>query len=104
MPQISIARLFEDNQARLQLAWVAGEDGAEKTLDSELIKDSSKGLIGHLNFIHPNLIQVLGVSEIQYLDGMDTVSCVAKLSETATPELACFIVAGGARVSETLRN
>ena len=102
MPQISIARLFEDNQTRLQLTWCAGEEGAAKTLDSEFTKDSSKGLIGHLNFIHPNLIQVLGVSEIQHLDGMDAQVCAATLQQVATRELACFIVAGASRVPQSL--
>jgi HPr kinase/phosphorylase len=104
MPRITIARLFDDNQARLQLAWCAGESGATKTLDSELIKDSSKGLIGHLNFIHPNLIQVLGLSEIQHLDSMDSTSCAAALQQVSTRELACFIVAGASRVPQTLRD
>jgi HPr kinase/phosphorylase len=104
MPRITIGQLFKDNQARLQLAWCAGEAGAAKTLDSELIKDSSKGLIGHLNFIHPNLIQVLGVSEIQHLDGIDSASCAAALQQVATRELACFIVAGASRVPQTLRD
>ena len=102
MPQISIARLFDDNQARLQLAWRAGEDGASKKIDSEFTKDSSKGLIGHLNFIHPNLIQVLGVSEIQHLDGMDSAACAATLRQIATRDLACFIVAGSSRVPDVL--
>jgi HPr kinase/phosphorylase len=104
MPRITIAQLFEDNQTRLQLAWCAGEAGAAKTLDSELIKDSSKGLIGHLNFIHPNLIQVLGVSEIQHLDSLDSASCVAALQQAATRELACFVVAGASRVPQSLRD
>lgn len=103
MPRISINRLFEENRARLQLAWGSGENGAEKTLDSELIKDSSKGLIGHLNFIHPNLIQVLGVSEIQHLENMDAASCAAALHEAAARDLACFIVAGDAHIPQILR-
>ncbi len=102
MPQISIARLFEDNQVRLQLAWRAGEDGGDKKIDSEFTKDSSKGLIGHLNFIHPNLIQVLGVSEIQHLDGMESAACAATLREIATRDLACFIVAGSSHVPDVL--
>lgn len=102
MPQISIARLFEDNHSRLQLAWCAGQEGASKKIDSEFTKDSSKGLIGHLNFIHPNLIQVLGVSEIQHLDGMDPESCAVTLHEVATRDLACFIVAGASRVPDVL--
>jgi HPr kinase/phosphorylase len=94
MPQVSIARLFEDNRDKLQLAWIAGREGGTKDLNSELTKDSSKGLIGHLNFIHPNLIQVLGGSEVAYLKGLQPDACAATLSEVATRELACFIVAG----------
>lgn len=94
MPQVSIARLFEDNRDKLQLAWVAGRDGGTKDLNSELTKDSSKGLIGHLNFIHPNLIQVLGASEVAYLDGLAPDVCARTLDRIATRELACFIVAG----------
>ena len=94
MPQLSIARLFEDNEAKLKLTWVAGREGGAKALDSELTRDSSKGLIGHLNFIHPNLIQVLGVSEVEYLNGLEASRCTGALGQVATRDLACFIVAG----------
>lgn len=94
MPQVSIARLFDDTREKLQLTWIAGRDGADKGLDSELTKDSSKGLVGHLNFIHPNLIQVLGQSEVNHLNGLDAAECRSLLQRTATRELACFIVAG----------
>src|SRR3972149_5233391 len=94
MPQVSIARLFEDNRDKLKLTWVAGREGGTKGLNSELTKDSSKGLIGHLNFIHPNLIQVLGASEVNYLNGLEPAACARILDEAATRDLACFIVAG----------
>jgi HPr kinase/phosphorylase len=94
MPQVSIARLFEDNCDKLRLAWVAGRDGGAKDLNSELTKDSSQGLIGHINFIHPNLIQVLGTSEVDYLNGLQPDVCARTLRQVATRELACFIVAG----------
>ncbi|MCW5605884.1 MAG: HPr kinase/phosphorylase [Burkholderiales bacterium] len=102
MPQISIARLFEDTREKLQLAWLAGRDGSDKDLNSELTKDSSKGLIGHLNFIHPNLIQVLGVSEVAHLDGMEREVCLKTLRDIATRDLACFIVAGADHAPEPL--
>lgn len=94
MPQVSIARLFEDTREKLQLTWIAGKNGADKGIDSELTKDSSKGLVGHLNFIHPNLIQVLGESEVNYLNGLGPAECRKMLERAATRELACFIVAG----------
>jgi HPr kinase/phosphorylase len=94
MPQLSIARLFDDNQAKLRLEWIAGEGGGGRALDSELTRDSSRGLIGHLNFIHPNLIQVLGRSEVGYLNGLEPGRCGTMLAQVATGDLACFIVAG----------
>jgi HPr kinase/phosphorylase len=94
MPRVSIARLFEDNREKLKLEWVAGRNGGAKELNSELTKDSSQGLIGHLNFIHPNLIQVLGSSEVDYLNGLDPASCRSMLAKVAVRELACFITAG----------
>src|SRR5262249_20853850 len=102
MPQVSIARLFEDNLEKLRLEWVAGRSGGSKELNSELTQDSSQGLIGHLNFIHPNLIQVLGSSEIAYLGGLDAASCRSVLAKVATRDLACFIIAGADSVPEPL--
>jgi HPr kinase/phosphorylase len=94
MPQVSITRLFEETREKLQLTWVAGRDAGGKGIDSEFTKDSSKGLVGHLNFIHPNLIQVLGDSEVNYLNGPDPAECRKVLERAAIRELACFIVAG----------
>src|SRR6185295_8545699 len=93
MPRVSIARLFEENREKLRLEWVAGREGAARELVSELTKDSSQGLIGHLNFIHPNLIQVVGTSEAAYLRALDPASCRSVLIQAATKELACFIAA-----------
>jgi HPr kinase/phosphorylase len=102
MPQVSITRLFEDNREKLKLEWLAGRNGGAKALNSELTKDSSQGLIGHLNFIHPNLIQVLGTSEVNYLDGLDAANCRSALTKVATRELACLIVAGVERTPPLL--
>lgn len=103
MPQISIARLFEDNRERLKLTWLAGQPGAARQLDSETIKLSTEGLIGHLNFIHPNWIQVLGASEVAYLGGLGGEECRRTLTEIATRDLACFVVAGIGEAPAALR-
>jgi HPr kinase/phosphorylase len=102
MPQISVAQLFDDNREKLRLAWIAGRDGGAKTLDSAHLKGSHSGLIGHLNFIHPNWIQILARPEIDYLNALDTVTRQQTLHRLATSELACIIVAGGERAPEHL--
>lgn len=102
MPQVSVARLFEDNREKLKLDWIAGRSGGARSLNSEPTHDSRQGLIGHLNFIHPNLIQVLGASEVAYLDGLDPASCHKALAQLAVQELSCFIVAGASHIPASL--
>ena len=70
MPQISVARLFDDNRAELGLAWVQGDRETCPMLDSSLIRDSSKGLTGHLNLIHPSWIQIFSHTEASYLQSL----------------------------------
>ncbi|HXF66578.1 MAG TPA: HPr(Ser) kinase/phosphatase [Burkholderiales bacterium] len=94
--------MFEDNRDKLRLQWVAGRAGGARELDSELTRDSTKGLIGHLNFIHPNLIQVLGPPEAAYLESLDAPSRRSALSGAATRDLACFVVAGLERAPQPL--
>ncbi len=103
MPRISVARLFEDNREKLRLDWVAGRDGGVKELDSDNLKDSHEGLIGHLNFIHPNWIQVLGKPEIGYLNALDPLARQHTLHKLAASDLFCMIAAGGEDAPPPLR-
>lgn len=67
MLQTSIARLYEDNAARLGLAWVSGSGGGAVPVRRD--SADTAALVGHLNLIHPNRIQVLGQRELAYIDG-----------------------------------
>lgn len=67
MSQISVTQLFEGNQEKLSLSWGYGQDYGNKQLDNDAIALSAQGLIGHLNFIHPNWIQVLSDMAVDYL-------------------------------------
>jgi len=102
MPQLRIAQLFEDNREKLRLAWTGGRAGGARHLNSEIIKGSTKGLIGHLNFVHPNWIQVLGTTEVEYLERLDPDTCRTTLTEVAGRDLACFVIAGTDRVPPVL--
>jgi HPr kinase/phosphorylase len=102
MPQVSVAQLFEDNREKLRLAWIAGRDGDTRTLDSGHLKNSREGLIGHLNFIHPNWIQVLASPEIDHLQALDSVTRQKTLHRLAASDMACLVVAGDERVPDYL--
>ena len=60
MPRLSVQQLFEDRRERLGLAWAAGASGSHRELTNEMLSRPGLGLIGHLNLIHPLIVQVLG--------------------------------------------
>ncbi|MBC7945620.1 MAG: HPr kinase/phosphorylase [Burkholderiales bacterium] len=95
MPQVSVAQLVDDNRGKLKLSWLAGRAGAGSVLDSKLINASSRGLIGHLNFIHANWIQVVAAAEVAYLATLDPTAQTHSMDDLAENRPVCFIMAGG---------
>lgn len=102
MPKLTVTQLFEDNRARLRLEWLAGRSGGAKALDSEHIRDSTEGLIGHLNLLHPNWIQVLGRTEIAHVATLDPVARQQLFTSLGGSDLACVLVSGGETVPPPL--
>lgn len=95
MPQLSIQQLFEERRDKLQLTWVAGQAGALRVLPADALNRPGVGLVGHLNLIHPILIQALGVTDVDYLSGLDSTSLQASLKALCTGEtLAVFLCDG----------
>ena len=93
MLQISVARLHEDTRERLGLAWLAGRPGGEAFIR----RDTGDGaaLVGHLNLIHPNRIQVLGSHEAAYLGSFDNNAFGQLLANLISARPAAIIVADG---------
>jgi HPr kinase/phosphorylase len=94
MPQVSVAQLFEQNCDRLKLTWLAGRAGENKVLDSQRIDASTQGLVGHLNFLHPNWIQVLSNTEIEFFNSLDDKTRSQACDKLVHDGLACLISAG----------
>lgn len=102
MAQVNIRQLFEDKQEKLSLDWVAGKGGADKMLDSELVNASNRGLIGHLNLIHPNWIQVLSSIELDYLRTLSPGAFDEALAQIERSGAICLIVAGAEDIPQAL--
>lgn len=94
MLQISVAQLYDDNRDKLGLAWIGGKaNGATR-----LWRDSADvaALVGHLNFIHPNRIQVLGNHEIAHLAAFEETELFQVLGKLFAVHPAALVVADGA--------
>ncbi len=71
-PAVTAGDLFEAESGALKLKWVAGETGKDRLLEPTTAKFPGMALVGHLNFVHPNRVQVIGEAELDYLAGLDT--------------------------------
>ena len=70
--RISAQELFDQQRERLDLRWIAGEQGAGKTLEAVDTVARRPSLAGYLNAIYPNKVQILGSEELSWLDTLDS--------------------------------
>jgi len=94
MLQINVAQLYEDNREKLGLAWLGGKAGGTTLLR----RDSTEvaALVGHLNLIHPNRIQVLGNHEIAHLAAFEEAELFRMLGNLFAVHPAAIVIADGA--------
>jgi len=102
MAQINVAELFKQTRRKLKLNWVAGASGGSKSLTSVAVTKPSLALIGHLNFVHPNRVQVLGCAEMDYLRSLPPLEAEQSIANLYSTDLAAVIVANGEKVPDTL--
>jgi len=102
MAQISVSQLFKDTHKKLKLSWMAGKSGGANLLTSETVSKPSLALIGHLNFVHPNRVQVLGCAEMDYLRQLDAAALKLAINHLFSTDLAAIIVANGESTPDVL--
>lgn len=91
MFQTSVARLVEDNLSRLDLTWVAGDGAGMITRDAP----EAAALIGHLNLIHPNRIQVFGLREMAYMGRLPTTDLDSFVMQVCAASPAALVFTDG---------
>src|SRR5258708_9898339 len=102
MPQTSVAQLFEDNADALKLTWVSGPREPSPFLDSSEINQASQGLIGHLNLVHPNWIQIFSRTEAVYFASLSENDQRESLARLAGSGLVCIILSEQEKPPATL--
>lgn len=103
MPSITVRTLYQENQQKLNLSWVAGTQGADTTISNDEQRPTL-ALVGHLNFIHPNRVQVLGLAEISYLNRLEQSAAKTALDQLFYKSMSVVIVANGQTVPQLLRD
>jgi HPr kinase/phosphorylase len=99
--QLSISQLFENCRARLELSWICGTlNRAVSVTRSDV---SPADLVGHLNLIHPDRLQVLGSPEMSWMAAQHPLKVERHLREIIAARPPAIIVADGALLSDVIR-
>ena len=102
MPRLSVQQLFDDRREKLQLTWIGGQKGASRELTHEALNRPGVGLVGHLNLIHPILMQALGSSDLEYLATQSAEARNESLHALCTGETLCIFLCDGADAPDFL--
>jgi HPr kinase/phosphorylase len=68
---ITVDEVFEAQADTLGLEWLAARESGGHRIESEMVQKPSLALVGQLDFVYPNRLQVFGRAEIAYLAQMD---------------------------------
>jgi HPr kinase/phosphorylase len=96
--------LYSDKGDALALDWLAGRSGGERLLTSETVQKLSLALIGFLNFVHPNRVQILGCAEMDYLRNLPHQELSLAIGNLFSTELAAIIITNDEAVPQELRD
>ena len=72
MDRISARQLYDGVHERMALRWVSGMRGESRAIEPGAAQSRRPSLIGYLNVIYPNKIQIIGTEELNFLDGLDS--------------------------------
>jgi HPr kinase/phosphorylase len=98
---LSAESIIVNLASRIELKWVAGAEDPDKPLH-ELDVNEHATLIGHLNLIHNNIIQVIGKTECEYLHELDDNFRRSTLTQLFTNKTVAIILSDGLPVPELL--
>src|SRR5512133_918073 len=99
---LSLQEILNDSEYGLGLALLAGERGLIHRVSSSRIQKPGLALAGYTEHLHPTRIQVLGNTEISYLEQVDDSvadECIRKLCSFP---ISCFIITKGLRPPQVL--
>jgi len=96
IPTMAVRELLTDEEAEgLALTLLAGADGLDNIVNRPRIQKPGLALAGFLEYIHPGRIQILGKSEINFLNERASAERSRIVSQVCRQGVSCFVVTSG---------
>ncbi len=90
--EITVRALAEDKALGIKLVACAGESGMDRPLRHPRVQKSGLALAGHFHGVVPTRVQVLGETELSYLDSLDVTGRSTSARGFFSLGLSCVIV------------
>lgn len=92
---LAISDLLNDQEYGLELTLVSGGGGLDHRVSSSRIQKPGLALTGYTEHLHADRIQVLGNTEISYLEQLTPAKVEEYLTALCSFPISCFIVTKG---------
>jgi len=92
MNDLTVQKLFEDNKKRLQLEILNNEASFHKEVKEREVHRPGLALSGFVDVFTYNRIQVIGNTELAYLETLSPTKCEASLRKVFEFDLPCIII------------
>src|SRR5215469_15478423 len=94
IPQLTVRQLVEDERLSIKLRRIAGEAGLERPLRHPRVQKSGLALAGHFHGVVPTRVQVLGETELSYLDSLSGEARSVAARGFFSLGLSCVVITG----------
>lgn len=99
---LSIQDMLTENEYGLGLSLLAGKQGLTHRVSSSRIQKPGLALAGYSEHLHPDRLQVLGNTEISYLQQIDSRVAAENLATLCSFPISCFVVTKNLRPPQLL--
>lgn len=100
--RITVSLLHSELEQRLNLHWQIGERAARKRRLSSKGESAPLPLVGYLNVIHPNQIQIVGAAELEWLSQQNDAEQQLSIKQIFPGQSGCLILADNQTLDDSL--
>jgi HPr kinase/phosphorylase len=100
-PMLTVRSLLDESSG-LRLVLLAGEGGLSRRITNQRIQKPGLALAGYVRQVHPERVQVLGATEISYLQTLTDEEARRSIESFMSLDPACVIVTKGLDVPQIL--
>ncbi len=92
MPKLTIQEMLDEKESGLDLELLSGAGGLSNIISVPRIQKPGLALAGYTDSLHPDRVQIIGSTELSFLQSMSRDEAIEKLRGLCRKNLSCLII------------